>query len=64
MFFQPQYLQNELSYSATASGLLILPITAPMISISPISPALIARFGVRLLMTVGMTVRARRARPS
>jgi EmrB/QacA subfamily drug resistance transporter len=56
MFFQPQYLQNELSYSATASGLLILPITAPMIFISPFSGALIARFGARLLMTVGMTL--------
>ncbi len=54
MFFQPQYLQNELGYSATAAGLLILPITTPMILVSPFSGALIARFGARALMTVGM----------
>jgi EmrB/QacA subfamily drug resistance transporter len=54
MFFQPQYLQNNLDYSATEAGLLILPITAPMIFISPFSGALIARFGARALMTVGM----------
>ena len=56
MFFEPQYLQNELGYSATASGLLILPITAPMIFVSPFSGSLIARFGPRLLMSVGMVV--------
>jgi EmrB/QacA subfamily drug resistance transporter len=54
MFFQPQYLQNTLGYSATAAGLLILPITAPMIALSPLSGALIARFGARALMTAGM----------
>ncbi|MGH2988960.1 MAG: MFS transporter [Solirubrobacterales bacterium] len=54
MFFQPQYLQNELGYSATAAGLLILPITTPMILVSPFSGALIARFGARALMTVAM----------
>jgi EmrB/QacA subfamily drug resistance transporter len=54
MFFQPQYLQNNLDYSATAAGLLILPITAPMVFVSPFSGALIAHFGARALMTVGM----------
>jgi EmrB/QacA subfamily drug resistance transporter len=55
MFFQPQYLQVELGYSATASGLLILPVTAPMILISPFAGRLIGRFGARDLMTVGMS---------
>jgi Major Facilitator Superfamily len=54
MFFQPQFLQNQLQYSATATGLLILPITAPMIFVSPFSGTLIARVGARPLMTVGM----------
>jgi EmrB/QacA subfamily drug resistance transporter len=54
MFFQPQFLQNDLGYSATTAGLLILPITAPMIFVSPFSGALIGRFGARGLMTVGM----------
>jgi EmrB/QacA subfamily drug resistance transporter len=54
MFFQPQFLQKILDYSATEAGLLILPITAPMIFVSPYSGALNARLGARALMTVGM----------
>jgi EmrB/QacA subfamily drug resistance transporter len=54
MYFEPQYLQNVLDYSAIASGLLILPITVPMIAISPFAGSLIARFGPRPLMTAGM----------
>lgn len=54
MFFQPQYLQDVCGHSPIASGLLILPITAPMIFISPFSGPLIGRFGARGLMTVGM----------
>lgn len=54
IFFQPQYLQGALGHSATATGLLILPVTAPMIVISPLAGRLIARFGARGLMTVGM----------
>lgn len=54
MFFQPQYLQDVREYSAIESGLLILPVTAPMVAISPFSGRLIGRFGARLLMTVGM----------
>jgi EmrB/QacA subfamily drug resistance transporter len=54
MFFQPQYLQDVRGHSAVLSGLMILPITAPMVVISPQSGRLIARFGARRLMTVGM----------
>jgi len=54
MFFQPQYLQDVRGNSPIASGLLILPVTAPMIFISPFSGRLIGRFGARRLMTVGM----------
>ncbi len=56
MFFQPQYLQDALGHSAVESGLLILPITAPMIVISPFSGRLIGRFGARRLMTIGMVL--------
>jgi EmrB/QacA subfamily drug resistance transporter len=56
MFLQPQYLQTELGQSAFEAGLLILPVTAPMIAISPLGGSLIARFGVRPLMTVGMAL--------
>ncbi len=54
MFFQPQYLQDVRDHSPIASGLLILPVTAPMIFISPFSGRLIGRFGARRLMTAGM----------
>lgn len=54
MFFQPQYLQDVRGHSPVVSGLMILPVTAPMIFISPFSGRLIARFGARRLMTAGM----------
>jgi EmrB/QacA subfamily drug resistance transporter len=56
MFFQPQYLQDARGHSAVESGLMILPITVPMIFISPFSGRLIARFGARRLMTTGMVL--------
>jgi EmrB/QacA subfamily drug resistance transporter len=55
MFFQPQYLQDARGHSAVLSGLMILPVTAPMVFISPFSGRLIGRFGARGLMTAGMT---------
>jgi EmrB/QacA subfamily drug resistance transporter len=54
MFFQPQYLQDVRDHSPILSGLMILPVTAPMVLISPFSGRLIGRFGVRHLMTAGM----------
>lgn len=54
MFFQPQYLQDARGHSAILSGLMILPVTAPMVFISPFSGRLIGRFGACGLMTVGM----------
>ncbi|MGE5282868.1 MAG: MFS transporter [Chloroflexota bacterium] len=54
MFFQPQYLQDARGHSAILSGVLILPVTAPMVLISPFSGRLIGRFGARGLMTAGM----------
>lgn len=54
IFYQPQFLQNVLGDSAIEAGLLVLPITAPMVVISPFSGRLIARFGSRGLMTAGM----------
>jgi EmrB/QacA subfamily drug resistance transporter len=54
MFFQPQYLQDVRGHSPILSGLMILPVTVPMIFISPFSGRLIERFGARHLMTTGM----------
>jgi EmrB/QacA subfamily drug resistance transporter len=54
MFFQSQYLQDVRGHSAVVAGLMILPVTVPMIFVSPFSGRLIARFGARALMTTGM----------
>jgi EmrB/QacA subfamily drug resistance transporter len=54
MYFEPQFLQQQLDYSPTAAGALILPITVPMVLFSPFSGRLIGRFGARATMTVGM----------
>ena len=56
MFFQPQYLQDVRGCSAIGAGLRILPVTVPMIFVSPFSGRLIARFGARRLMTLGMAL--------
>ncbi len=56
MFFQPQYLQQGLGYSATAAGALVLPITTPMVCFSPFSARMIARFGPRATMGTGMAI--------
>ncbi|HXS48098.1 MAG TPA: MFS transporter [Solirubrobacterales bacterium] len=56
MFFQSQYLQDVRGHSAVLSGLMILPITVPMIFVSPFSGRLIARFGARRLMAAGMVL--------
>jgi EmrB/QacA subfamily drug resistance transporter len=54
LFFQPQYLQDVRGHSAIVCGLMVLPVTVPMVFISPFSGRLIARFGPRRLMTAGM----------
>lgn len=54
ILFQPQYLQQILDHGPVAAGVLVLPITAPMVFISPFCGPLIKRFGPRGLMTAGM----------
>ena len=54
IYFQPQYLQDVRGHSPLVCGLEVLPITVPMVFVSPFSGRLIAKFGPRLLMTVGM----------
>jgi EmrB/QacA subfamily drug resistance transporter len=56
IFYMPQYLQGTLGYGAVMSGVLVLPITAPMAVISPLSDRLIARVGVRAQITAGMAL--------
>jgi MFS transporter, DHA2 family, methylenomycin A resistance protein len=54
MFFQPQCLRDVRGHSPILSDLMILPVTVPMIFISPFSGRLISRFGARRLMSAGM----------
>ncbi len=54
IFYQPQYLQEVLDHGPVAAGLLVLPITAPMVVISPFCGPLIKHIGPRGLMTAGM----------
>jgi EmrB/QacA subfamily drug resistance transporter len=54
MFYLPQYVELVLGHSAVVSGVLVLPVTAPMVAISPFAGALTARVGARRLMTFGM----------
>jgi EmrB/QacA subfamily drug resistance transporter len=54
MFYLPQYIQLVLDHSALLSGLLVVPVTAPMVAISPFAGRLTARAGARKLMTFGM----------
>jgi EmrB/QacA subfamily drug resistance transporter len=56
IYFQPQYLQDVRDHSPIACGLMVLPITAPMVCVSPFSGRLITKFGVRRLMTFGMAL--------
>jgi MFS family permease len=56
IYFQPQYLQFVRGHSPIACGVMVLPITVPMVVVSPFSGRLIAKFGVRPLMTFGMAV--------
>jgi EmrB/QacA subfamily drug resistance transporter len=56
MFLQPQYLQEALNHSTLVAGVMVLPITAPMIALSPLGGRLIALVGTRPLMTFGMAL--------
>ncbi|MBS1864111.1 MAG: MFS transporter [Actinobacteria bacterium] len=56
IYFQPQYLQDVRGHSPLVSGVMVLPITVPMVVVSPFSGKLIASFGPRALMTFGMAV--------
>jgi EmrB/QacA subfamily drug resistance transporter len=56
MYLQPQLLQTDLGHGALEAGALILPVTAPMIVLSPLSGRLVARVGIRPLITLGMAI--------
>ncbi len=53
-FFLTLYLQQVLHYDAVEAGLSFLPMTLSIFLASTLAPRLVARFGVRRLITMGM----------
>jgi len=53
-FFLTLYLQQVLHYDAIDAGLSFLPMTVSIFIASTFAPRLVARFGVRALITLGM----------
>ena len=58
LFFLTLYLQNSLAFDPLQTGLRLLPLSAIVLFIAPISGNLIGRIGPRPIMFVGMTVLA------
>ncbi|MCL6636764.1 MAG: DHA2 family efflux MFS transporter permease subunit [Alicyclobacillus sp.] len=54
----PIYIQNIRGYSALDSGLLLLPGAILMGAMSPVSGALLDRYGIRPLALIGLTITA------
>jgi EmrB/QacA subfamily drug resistance transporter len=57
-FFLSLYLQQVLHYDPLQTGLRFLPMTLSIVATSTLAPRLVARFGERLVLTVGMLVAA------
>ncbi|HTA34596.1 MAG TPA: MFS transporter [Solirubrobacteraceae bacterium] len=57
-FFLSLYLQQVLHYDPLQTGLRFLPMTLAIVATSTLAPRLVARFGERLVLTVGMSVAA------
>ena len=53
-FFLTLYLQQVLGYSALRAGLAFLPMTLSVALAASFAPRLVARFGVRAVLTTGM----------
>jgi EmrB/QacA subfamily drug resistance transporter len=54
MFFEPQYLQGNLGYSVIEAGILILPVTVPMVFLSPFTGKWMERIGPRRMIVSGL----------
>lgn len=53
-FFAPLYLQNILDFSASDSGLIILPVTATLIITSPLTGRFVDKYGVKAPLLLGL----------
>jgi EmrB/QacA subfamily drug resistance transporter len=57
-FFLSLYLQQVLHYDPLQTGVRFLPMTLAIMATSTLAPRLVARFGERVVLTVGMLVAA------
>ncbi len=57
-FFVSLYLQQVLGYDALQAGLAFLPMTLTIVAASTQAPRLVARLGVRVVLTVGLGLAA------
>jgi EmrB/QacA subfamily drug resistance transporter len=55
-FFVTLYLQQVLGYDAIEAGLAFLPVTLSVFAGSTLAPRLVARFGLRTVLTAGMLI--------
>jgi hypothetical protein len=58
MFLLPQYFEFVLGNSTLRSGLLVLPLTVPVIVTAPFAGGLVARAGARRMLSSGMACAA------
>ena len=54
LFLSTQYLQFVLGYSPSAAGVRVLPYAAGMLVAAPLSAKLVASFGTKRIVTIGM----------
>jgi EmrB/QacA subfamily drug resistance transporter len=55
LFFMSQYLQFVLGFDALQSGVRLLPVAAALVVAAPLSASLVARFGTKYVVTLGLT---------
>ena len=56
LFFVSQYLQFVLGYSALKAGAALIPVAAALMVAAPLSARLVARFGTKWIVTIGLVL--------
>ena len=57
IFLQTQYLQFVMGYTALQAGVRLLPMAVTMLIVAPNAPQLVERFGTKLVVGTGLTLR-------
>ena len=56
LFFVSQYLQFVLGYDPLQAGVALLPIAGALVVAAPLSPFFVARYGTKIVVTVGLAL--------